>query len=218
MITNTIYLIGSRSFFAGILVLLGSLILIFLELVSLGSIPVFIIFYNDPNSLFVKFTILKSFLNVSFFNSNNLSNEVIFLSIILFLVFLIKNLYALTHVFFSELYFAELKRKISSDLLKKYLSLDINFFKQNNSSLLSRNIIFESKVAISFINYFIRFMKDLLLCLAILAVLIFVNPIPTIIILISFSLLIFFYYLIIKNVLLQNSKNLTNIRGSHLKI
>jgi ATP-binding cassette, subfamily B, bacterial PglK len=214
MIKNIFYLLGRRSFFGGLLILLGSLILIFLELVSLGSIPLFLGFYIDPNNLLAKFPLLERFLNINFFD---ISNESIFLGIILFSIFLIKNLYSLLYIFFNELYFAELKRKISSDLLKKYLNLDINFFKENNSSLLNRNIIFESRVAVSYINFFIKFIKDLLLSFTILIVLIIINPIPTIIIVIFFSIFIIFYYFIIKNVLLKNSKGLTDIRGLHFK-
>lgn len=214
MIRNIFYLLGRRSFFGGFLILLGSLILIFLELVSLGSIPLFLSFYIDPNNLLTKFPLLESFLNINFFD---LSNKSVFLGIILFSIFLIKNLYSLLYIFFNELYYAELKRKISSDLLKRYLNLDINFFKENNSSLLNRNIIFESRVAVSYINFFIKFIKDLLLSFAILIVLIIINPIPTIIIVIFFSIFIIFYYFIIKNVLLKNSKGLTDIRGLHFK-
>ena len=214
MIKNIFYLLGRKSFFEGFLILIGSLILIFLELASLGSIPVFIGFYVDPNNLLLKFPLFESFLDKNFFD---LSNQSIFLSIILFLVFLIKNLYSLFYIFFNELYYAELKRKVSSDLLKKYLNLDINFYKENNSSLLNRNIIFESKVAVSYINYFIRIVKDLLLSFAILVVLIIINPIPTIIIVIFLSIFVVLYYFIIKNVLLKNSKGLTDIRGLHFK-
>lgn len=214
MIKNIFYLLGRKSFFGGFLILIGSLILIFLELASLGSIPVFIGFYVDPNNLLLKFPLFESFLDKNFFD---LSNQTIFLSIILFLVFLIKNLYSLFYIFFNELYYAELKRKVSSDLLKKYLNLDINFYKENNSSLLNRNIIFESKVAVSYINYFIRIVKDLLLSFTILVVLIIINPIPTIIIVIFLSIFIVLYYFIIKNVLLKNSKGLTDVRGLHFK-
>ena len=214
MIKNIFYLLGRKSFFGGFLILLGSIILIFLELASLGSIPVFIGFYIDPNNLLAKFPLLESFLDKNFFDLNNKS---VFLGIILFSIFLIKNLFSLFYIFFNELYYAELKRKISSDLLKKYLNLDINFFKEYNSSLLNRNIIFESRVAVSYINFFIKFMKDLLLSFAILVVLIIINPIPTIIIVTSFSIFIVLYYFIIKNVLLKNSKGLTDIRGLHFK-
>ena len=95
------------------------------------------------------------------------------------------------------MYYAELKRKISSDLLKKYLNLDINFFKEYNSSLLNRNIIFESRVAVSYINFY-KIYERSLLSFAILVVLIIINPIPTIIIVTSFSIFIVLYYFIIK--------------------
>ena len=61
MIKNIFYLLGRKSFFGGFLILLGSIILIFLELASLGSIPVFIGFYIDPNNLLAKFPLLESF-------------------------------------------------------------------------------------------------------------------------------------------------------------
>lgn len=104
MIRNIFYLLGRRSFFGGFLILLGSLILIFLELVSLGSIPLFLSFYIDPNNLLTKFPLLESFLNINFFD---LSNKSVFLGIILFSIFLIKNLYSLLYIFFNELYYAE---------------------------------------------------------------------------------------------------------------
>ena len=88
MIKNIFYLLGRKSFFGGFLLLLGSLILIFLELVSLGSIPLFLGFYIDPNNLLAKFPLLESFLNI---NSFDISNEAVFLGIILFSIFLIKN-------------------------------------------------------------------------------------------------------------------------------
>ena len=66
MIKNIFYLLGRKSFFEGFLILIGSLILIFLELASLGSIPVFIGFYVDPNNLLLKFPLFESFLDKNF--------------------------------------------------------------------------------------------------------------------------------------------------------
>ena len=86
----------SSFFLLIILIIFGSL----LEIMSIGTIPVFLKLALSPSDLIEKSPIdLESYLNISNFDQNDL---IIFFSIILFSIFAIKNIYLFVIHYFQQ--------------------------------------------------------------------------------------------------------------------
>ena len=214
MFQNILFLLGKQSIKSGILILFGSIILILFELIGLGSIPVFLAAITNPVSLSENLPIITNLFEVE---NLDFKSYTINFSLIIFFIFLIKNMYSMLFLYFQDLYYVSLRKKFSSNLLMRYLSFDYNFYLKNNSSILMRNIINETKVAVSFINYFFRLIKDLLLSIAILISLLLINHFVVLILITIFSFFLFIYFLLIKKILFSISKKLTDLRGLQIK-
>jgi hypothetical protein len=109
--SNFLYLIGL--FFCLILLSL-------LEFVGIGAIPIFISAILDPQ-------IISSKLNnpylLNLINETNKSDLIIYISIILIVVFLIKNLFFIFIIVFQGLLTKRIKLNLRMMVYKKYLNL-----------------------------------------------------------------------------------------------
>ena len=207
-------LIGNKNLLIGGLILLGSIILIFLEMLGLGSIPIFISLILDPEKLYEKVPFIEDILIT---NNIDFSNTILASSITIFLIFVVKNIYSLIFLFYQDKFYANLRKETSQILLKKYLTQKYNFFIKNNSSIFIRNIINESKVAVSFINFSLRLIKDSFLSVTIILALILVNPEIVITIIFILFLLLLIYYLIFRKKVFKLSELSTKFRGKQFK-
>ncbi len=118
-----------------------SFIVAFLEVVSIGSIPIFLMYMMDPANLIDKIPLdfVKEFLQ-NYLSSADIITNLKLVLFLLFIIFLIKNLIIL----FNSVYQAFFNRRIStllaSGLFNKYLSEDYLFFINNKPSELIKNI------------------------------------------------------------------------------
>ncbi len=206
--------IGNQNLFTGSLIVFGSIILIFFEMVGLGSIPIFISLIMDPEGMYERFPFLEKILDQSNFY---FSSAILSASLIIFLVFLIKNVYSLTFLYYQDKFYANLRRDTAHRLLKKYLNQKYKFYLNNNSSILIRNIFNESKVAVSFVNFFLKLLKDGFLSLFLIIALLFVNSKIVFTIIIILSILLFVYYIIFRKKVFSLSKLSTKLRGQQFK-
>ena len=175
------------------------MILVFAETFSLALIPLFIDFVVSSEPLLPKyFTFFKNFINSE--NKDNLLNfGIIFFTII----FLIKNLFYMSVVFYQ----AALKKKFNHYLKKKFLKLYIfapfETMKSYNTSEILRNT--DTEVQNYVTNFFdiLKFSKDFLLLCAIFFLLLVVDTYSTIIALIFLIFCIILYLLSFYNYLNQ---------------
>lgn len=175
------------------------MILVFAETFSIALIPLFIDFVVSSEPLLPKyFTFFKNFINSE--NKDNLLNfGIIFFTII----FLIKNLFYMSVVFYQ----AALKKKFNHYLKKKFLKLYIfapfETMKSYNTSEILRNT--DTEVQNYVTNFFdiLKFSKDFLLLCAIFFLLLVVDTYSTIIALIFLIFCIILYLLSFYNYLNQ---------------
>ena len=116
-------------------------IVAFLEVVSIGSIPIFLMYMMDPINLVEKIPLdfIKEFFK-NFLSSSDIFKNLKIVLFLLFTIFLIKNLIIL----FNSIYQAFFNRRVStllaSSLFNKYLSEDYIFFIINKPSELIKNL------------------------------------------------------------------------------
>ena len=90
ILKRTYQLLNNKEKRAFILISILTLFPNFLEIISIGSIPIFISFIFDPNLINKYFLFLDININ---FNANNSQNFALYLSIVVIFIFLIKNIF-----------------------------------------------------------------------------------------------------------------------------
>ena len=108
-----------------------------LEMISLASLPIFLIFINEPH------TIIEAipFINLpNFILEFNLIERSIYGSFFLILVFFLKSLYLVFLAYTEKNLTKNLTVHLSSNLYKYYLSRPYNFYLENNPNKLIQNI------------------------------------------------------------------------------
>ena len=169
---------------------LFSLLSSILEIVSIGSIYPFIstVFYKSNNF----------FLEI--FHLNLASNSsVIILCFILFLIFIVKNIFTIFFVHWQNSFVLSLYKDSSLALLSTYLSKKYSFFYMNSSAKIINNISLETKNFAYTVGSFLKFLSEILVLISILIFLIFFETYITLYLLIFLSLFLFFYKKFIKN-------------------
>lgn len=141
MFKNLLSLLSNRIKLEILFLFSLSFIVAFLEVVSIGSIPIFLMYMMDPANLIDKIPLdfVKEFLQ-NYLSSADIITNLKLVLFLLFIIFLIKNLIIL----FNSVYQAFFNRRIStllaSGLFNKYLSEDYLFFINNKPSELIKNI------------------------------------------------------------------------------
>ena len=152
--------------------------LTFLEIVGLGTIPFILSEILGQN-------IIDNFFNINFDDFIkkyfNIENSVIFLSIFILLIFLVKFLYIIIVNFYELSILKEIKNNLTVDLLEAYMSRPYIFFLDQNSSVLAKNILQEVSNAVSYVASLFLILKEAQLILVILIFLLFIEPEITII-------------------------------------
>ena len=167
------------------------LISIFFDLVGIGMVlPLIIILVEDKADLIEKLPFLENFI------LNHEKSEILIIAITAFLIFyLLKSLF-LTFLTWYDKRFVNLSQvEFGEKLLLKYLSEDYLKFLKYNSSELIRNIIFESGMFVSnIVHNLINLFIEIILLIGISILLIYYEPIGSLLS-ISFIFLITFFYI-----------------------
>ena len=182
--------------FKVILIFLSSLLVVFLEVLSIALILPLVSILINPNGL--------SFLN-KYFNFDDLisildKGDIIIygVSIFVLLIFLKVIALILLNIYKTNFYY-RVRIKMTNLLYQKYLNADYLFHIYNNSSVLITNIhgeigLFVKKILSVFSDIFL----DMILFLFLLTILLNIRVYETLIALGSFIIFILLYYYIIK--------------------
>lgn len=170
---------------------ISSLIVFFIDFLSLASIPVILNFILNKE-YFIDFI---DNLNIDFFDSSIISliSYQYFIFGIIFLFFL-KNIYILFHSYIENLFIYKVSLYFQSKLFQKYIDNEYYFHVTNSPSLLLRNIN-EVKRVCSLIKTIQISIRESLIVASLIAILLALTFKTTIL---SIILLIFFTYIFIK--------------------
>jgi ABC-type multidrug transport system fused ATPase/permease subunit len=173
--------------------LFNQIIISFLELLSLGMIPLFIYYFQNPQLAYQKFEKLNEYFDLNIFN-NNIS-EIIFILFIIFIILLIlKNVFNILSNYFEAFIIKILNHHNINRLFKYYLYQDIVNFSKSNTAEILRNIISEVPRANGYIITTVNIIKESILLLSIFCILLLNNFTIS---LISISMLMIIAFLII---------------------
>ena len=154
-----------------IILLLGMFVAAAMEMIGLGSIPIFIMIIIDIDVLIDKF---PTFFANDYIKSIRQDYITIFGGIILILIFLLKNVYLSLFLFFQGKVVKILRTDVRNKLFKKYINAPYNFHIKNNPSVLVRNLTESVNGTISTILSTLSITRESLI-LIVIFILLFLN-------------------------------------------
>ena len=115
-----------------------------IEMIGLGSIPLFIMMIIDINVLVSKFP--------TFFANDYIKNlDQNYLTVaggtILIIIFFTKNVYLSIYLFFQATVIKSLRTDITNKIFKNYINATYNFHLQNNPAVLIRSVLGDTQAA-----------------------------------------------------------------------
>ena len=211
---NIDFLLEKRDKIKLYLIFLGMIFASILELIGIGSIPVFSMVILDVQIL-VKNS--HGFITNDFIDNIGKKNFILISSIFIILVFLIKNIFlALLHYSKSK-FILSLKIKLTSRLFDGYLYAPYLFHVNRNSSVLIRNlndVIFNS---LRSIESFLNLLLELLVFIVLIFFLLKVDFNTSISIFISLGTFSILFYLSVKKKLKKWGTEIQTLHAKELQ-
>tara|TARA_A100001015_G_scaffold226189_1_gene255437 strand:+ start:373 stop:2145 length:1773 start_codon:yes stop_codon:yes gene_type:complete len=216
MIKNLLLYLSQKDLFSlfliTILIILGNL----LEILSIGTIPIFLKLALDPSDVIEKapdFT--HELINKLDFNQNNF---LIIFSIILMIVFILKNLYLFGIHYYQKKFFKDLRIRNSDKLLNFYFSQPYSFFLSNNPAYMLRSLSSDLDLANSYIESILNVLREFLIVLFIFVLLLLVNTVVSLSVLFGIIFFSSITFLSFKKKLSSLAKANFEERGKQIKI
>ena len=214
MLKNFKIICSDGSFYKILILFLGLIFAAILELVGIGSIPIFVMLITDINLLKSK---IPDFLEIDFIFELSTIDIIIYAAVVLTFIFLIKNLYLALITFYQGLVYKSLRINLSSKLFSIYTNINYSFHLQNNPAILLRNIEGEASRAITVIQSIISLFKEFLILLVVFFLLMITDPIISLFAFFILSIFVGIFYLLTNKRMLKNGKIIQFIRGEQVK-
>ena len=151
-----------------------------LEMIGIGSIPVFISFLLEPDKIF-SYLPENNFL--TFISSKNYIYQILLVGTFLLIIFVFKNLFLFVVNYFQAVLFREMKIKKKTRLFQDYLCSPYSFHLNRNPSIILRDIFGEVENSCRFLDLLMICVREILIIFVIFILLLIANP--------SMSLIIF---------------------------
>ena len=176
------------------------------EMIGLGSLPIFAMAIVDSESLIEK---LPTFFTYDFVSDLNQKKLIIYLSLIVTIVFLIKNLFLVFVNFFNGLVIKRIRKNLTNMLFKNYINSNYEFHISRNSADLIRNVYSEVARSVYYLIGHISLIKESLILIVILVLLIIANSMVAVLIFgfLGFFSFLFFLY----------TRNSSKVRGKFIQ-
>ena len=177
-----------------------------LEGLSLASIPLLLssLFAENGNSLFSKFSFLE--INIPDIN------PVFLFSFIVIFFFLIKNLFLLFALYFENITYLKIKKKVSSRIFYKLLKQDFIFQIKSNSAKSIRIIDRDLDQAIEYFRFIILYLREIFTLIAILVFLILGSSLFGVSTFFLLGIISYFFLKIVKNRISITAKQVLELK------
>jgi len=195
-----------------ILMLLAGL----LEVLSIGLLSGFVAGVADPNLILNNEYISHV---LSFFNVYSERQILVFGTISLIFIFLLKNIYLIAYKYIQSRFIYNRYRSISSRLFKIYMSVPYSFHLNRNSAGLVKNVSTESRfIATNVMLPMLHIATELVMALSIIILLFSVQPLVTAFTLISLGSVSILFLKLTKKTMKKHGKKALKEREEIIKI
>lgn len=182
-----------------------------LEFLSIGSLTLIFNFLGDSgntDSILMKIGLIKL--------DNYLRQDIKVFSLFVILIFLIKNFILLIVIFLENYFVLKLNYNLSRSLYDHYINKNLLFFKNNNSSLLFRNMT-EIKRIGSLFKTLQLFMREIIIVFSMITIMLFANPVLTLYLLFALVISITCFYFLYKKFSNKFGKEFQKEDGNRIK-
>ena len=214
-ILDIIKIIGKSNFLYLILLFPCLIFLSLLEFIGIGAIPVFISAIFDPQIILSK---LDNPYFLNFISEINKSLLIIYISIVLVIIFLIKNLFYIFIIIFQGQLTKRIQIHLSIKVYKKYLNLDYLKLIGKKSSIMLRTLTLDVRNTSIFVLTTINLIRETLLFFAICILLFLASPIISLVIFTLFGVVSTLFFLSTHNKIFQQGKFLQSLLSDRIKI
>jgi len=198
-----------------IILLLGMFIAAAIEMVGLGSIPLFIMIIVDIDILINKF---PTFFANDYIKSIRQDYMTVFGGIILILIFLLKNIYLSLFLFFQGKTLKILRTDLINKLFKKYINAPYNFHIKNNPSVLTRNLTQSVSGAINTILSTLSIARESLILIVIFFLLFLNEPMVSVLVFAVLIIISGIFMFFTRQTLISRGERVQSLRGNQLRI
>ena len=198
-------------------VLISYFLISFLEVLSIGTIPVLISYIVKPSIFLdrIENIDLKIFLTEYF--ENYTQNELLLRGcVIIFFLFLFKNIFTFLVNFLEGITNRNIKYSINHKLFTFYLYSNYNFHLNTNPSIVLRNINASSTAANS-ITSLMMASREVIIIFGLICLLIYSGFLTTLSLLFIIFLVMACGFLLINRILIKKSKESANFQSSQIK-
>jgi ABC-type multidrug transport system fused ATPase/permease subunit len=209
MPSKFIYILGKKNKNKIITFLFLNLIYFFLEFLSLASLPLYVSFIIDSNFILNKFDF---FFRGYYFREIKFTSLLFTLSILVIIVFFLKNLFLIFLTYFQNNFLKEIKVDLSEKIFSFYINSPYLYHVNKNPSKLSRNISDEIQGLYTYFFHLSGLFREGLTIIVIFIFLVFVNFYITILIFLFFLTVSFLYIRLIKPFLNKKATENQNMR------
>jgi len=197
-------ILPSRIIYSLFFLYIALIISAFLEMIGLGTIPVFVSILLDPYGD-------KEFFGINFGNFfeyfEAYGNITMLFAYFILAVYLFKFVFMFITTLFTLQISKNIKLYFSEHLLKTYIFKPYTFFVNKNSAKLSRNMTIEVSNATGFLASIINVSREISILLIIFTLLVFFDPIVSISAFILLTFLALIFYLITNKFIKKNAEN-----------
>lgn len=183
------------------------LVSVFVELLSIGMLPAFILLIIDTQKLR---SILFEYFSITL--EINDSKLIIYFTSLLIIIYIVKVIYLIVVNYYKNYLFREFFKEKSSKLFNKYIFSSYNFHLKKNPSELFRNVTLEIENLRNFFRNIVELSKGIIFLISAMIILLFTDFKITLIIFITFVLVITLYFIYFKNKITEYSKQIQNHR------
>lgn len=193
-------------------VFLYSIINSILEFISIGLlIPIFTTLFSEKNDKINNFISYLPFSDLTFYNT------MILLSLCFFFLIFVKNTFSLFFVYKQGKVAFEIRQRLSYDLFSRYLSQKYSYFFLKKSSVILRNIRAPNSFAV-LIASIVALILDIVIVFVLISFLAYVSLKATLIILITFGIIIYLFHKYWKKKLYKMGEEKQNIDADITKM
>jgi len=184
-------------------------------MVGIGSIPIFINLFLKPDQLI---TYLPHSNLTNFFIGQDYFYQILFAAFILLAIFLFKNFFLFLIIYFQAKVFRNLKIETSKRLFQAYVNSPYYLHLNRNPASMGRNVTNEAAIATKYIDTILYVMREVMVILAVITLLLLVDPITVMVVFIVISFFTIIYHLLVRKKITKLSLISQFHLGNQLKL
>ena len=197
-----------------LILLIAGMFATFFELVSIGSIPAFVMIVVDIERFM---SVLSLYVSLDFFSGMSNRSITIIAASILAAIFLIKNIYLFLIIYFQGKILKDLKLSTSVRLFKYYINMPYIDHLSINPAILIRTIESDISLAFTYIRNYITLIRESVILLSLFILLLVADPLISSFALLFLGFPILIFYLFYRKKLKSQGAYLQELMGKKIK-